>query len=299
LNGIRDVIVIGTGLIGTSIALAVQKRGVAVRLADRDAEALGQAVRLGAGQPLTAHGRLADLVVLAVPPAAVAPVLRDAQRARLGHHYTDVAGVKAPIIAAARDHGCDLSVFVPGHPMAGGEQAGPGAARADLFLGRTWALCPTEDACGRSVGVAREGAELTGAVPCELAPETHDRAAALISHLPHVVSSALAARLDDADSVALRLAGNGVRDVTRVAAGDVSLWLDVLGQNADLVAAELVTLIEDLQRAAREMRAGNNAALASLLRRGNNGRRRLLAESTGSDGGSPGNRPKAATEKTA
>jgi prephenate dehydrogenase len=276
---IRHALVIGTGLIGTSIALALRKRGVEVRLADSDDRALDEAVRLDAGRPLTATDRPADLVVLAMPPAAVALSLRDAQRARLGHLYTDVAGVKAPVVAAARKYGCDLSAFVPAHPMAGGEHAGPGAARADLFLGRTWAICPTAEVSRQSIGTVRAMAELSGAAPYELSPEVHDRAAALISHLPHVVSSALAARLENADAPALRLAGRGVRDVTRVAAGDVSLWLDILGQNADLVAAPLESVIEDLQGAARELRSGNHAALASLLQRGNNGRRRLLAES--------------------
>ena len=279
---VEHVTVVGTGLIGTSIALALVKCGVVVRLTDRAPAALEHAVRLGAGYPLAGQDRPADLVVLAVSPAAVAPVLRQAQQARMGSHYTDVAGVKAPIVEAARSQGCDLSTFVPGHPMAGGEQPGPGAARADLFVGRPWALCPARVVSARSVDVVRAVIEMVGAVPCDLTAEAHDEAAALISHLPHVVSSALAARLSDADPIALRLAGNGVRDVTRVAAGDVALWLDVLGHNAGPVAAALEDLIEELRGAVRDLRAGGSGgseALASVLRRGNDGRHRLLSGS--------------------
>jgi prephenate dehydrogenase len=283
VDAIEQVTIIGTGLIGTSIALALRKSGVVVHLTDRDPRALDEAVRLDAGRALTAGDRSADLVVLAVPPAAVAPALRDAQRAGIGRHYTDVAGVKAPIVAAARAHGCDMSVFVPGHPMAGGEQAGPGAARADLFTGRTWAICGTEEVSSRSLAVVLDAIERTGAMPYQVAAEAHDDAAAVISHLPHLVSSALAARLTDIDPVALRLAGRGVRDVTRVAAGDVPLWLDVLGHNAAPVAAALEALIDDLQDAARDLRSGDLGApsLASMLRRGNDGRRRLLAGDAG------------------
>jgi prephenate dehydrogenase len=275
---IEHVTVVGTGLIGTSIALAMRKSGVVVHLTDRNPQALDEAIRLGAGSARDIGDRPADLVVLAVPPAAVAPTLRDAQRAGFGHHYTDVAGVKAPIVAAARGHGCDLSVFVPGHPMAGGERSGPGAARADLFTGRTWAICRTDEVSSRSVDIVRCAVELAEAMPYEIAAAAHDDAAALISHLPHLVSSALAARLTQADPVAIRLAGRGVRDVTRIAAGDVALWLDILGHNAVPVAAVLDALIEDLREAARELRSGEpgTTALASLLRRGNDGRVRLL-----------------------
>ncbi|GAA2704320.1 prephenate dehydrogenase [Actinoplanes palleronii] len=288
MNTVEQAVIIGTGLVGTSVGLALRRAGVRVWLRDRDSRAVAEAVRLGAGHPLPATARPSvDLAVLAVPPAAVGEVLRDAQREGLAKHYTDVASVKAPIIVAAAGHGCDMRSFVPGHPMAGSEQSGPGAARADLFVGRTWALCPTAAVRPEAVATARALAELTGAAPTELSAEAHDRAAAIISHLPHLVSSALAAQLRTADSTALRLAGAGLRDVTRIAGGNVPLWLDILSQNADPVADTVDDLIEDLRHVAAELRsraaiADSNAspapALASLLDRGNDGRQRLMAE---------------------
>ncbi len=138
------VAVLGTGLIGTSVALALRERGAAVWLADEDPEAARLAANLGAGEPLP-DGAHADVAVIAVPPAAVAATLAAAQARTLAYCYTDVASVKQLPVAQARARGCDMTSYVPGHPLAGREKHGPAAARADLFLGRSWALCPTPE----------------------------------------------------------------------------------------------------------------------------------------------------------
>src|SRR5262245_10210674 len=126
------VIVVGTGLIGTSIALAMRERGAEVLLADRDEASLRVAVGLGAGQPRPggaagdpggATGGPADLAVLAVPPAAVAVTLLDAQKRGLAAVYTDVASVKALPLRQAAELGCDLTSYVAGHPLAGRERS--------------------------------------------------------------------------------------------------------------------------------------------------------------------------------
>ena len=147
------VAVIGTGLIGTSVALALREHGAGVWLADEDPEAARLAANLGAGEPLPETGAdgPADVAVIAVPPAAVAATLAAAQARRLAACYTDVASVKQLPVTQARALGCDMTSYVPGHPLAGREKHGPAAARADLFLGRTWALCPAAEtsAAGR------------------------------------------------------------------------------------------------------------------------------------------------------
>ena len=140
-----SVIVVGTGLIGTSIALALREHGVQVWLRDQDQEAEKLAADLGAGQPLPASGPpggQADLAVLAVPPPAIAAELHSAQERCLARGYTDVASVKEQPLAAARELGCNLATYLPGHPLSGRERSGPAAARADLFVGRPWVLCP-------------------------------------------------------------------------------------------------------------------------------------------------------------
>jgi prephenate dehydrogenase len=266
------VVVIGTGLIGTSAALALSRAGARVWLSDRDPAAAALAAELGAGQVLPAPGTQgdpatsprwlaappggpADLAVIAVPPASVAPVLAAAQRAGLARTYTDVASIKAQPLAQARAAGCDVTRYVPSHPLAGRERSGPAAARADLFLGRTWAVCPAPEAAPDAVAAVTALAVTCGAEPVVTDPSTHDRWVALISHAPHVVAAALAAQLA-APSVppeALELAGQGLRDTTRIAVGDTELWRQILTGNAGPVAAVLTAVAQALTTTAADL----------------------------------------------
>ena len=302
------VVIIGTGLIGTSVGLALRERGVRVWLADGDPRAAGLAASLGAGDLLPAGppaavpgsagvpdpaprsgdvpgsapvasgvsaaapgsagvpafapppGGPADLAVLAVPPDAVAPVLAAAQAAGLAACYTDVASVKARPLAAARALGCDLARYVPGHPLAGRERSGPAAARADLFHGRPWALCPAAETTPRAVACVTSLVTACGAEPVTAAADEHDRWVALVSHAPHVVASAMAARLASAPDGALALAGQGLRDVTRIAAGDTALWTQILLANAAGVSEVLALVADDLRQAAAALADAEAAA---------------------------------------
>lgn len=277
LLGVR-LVVLGTGLIGTSVALAARGRGAQVWLSDADAGAERLAADLGAGQALPAAGRLtdgvADLAVLAMPPAAVAPALAAAQGLDLARAYTDVASVKVLPVAQARSRGCDLASYVPGHPLAGRERSGPASARADLFLGRPWALCPLPETSPAALAAVRALVRACGAEDVEVEAARHDRFVALVSHLPHLVSAAMAARLAGAQPDALGLAGQGLRDVTRIAAGDASLWTSILTANAAPVASLLDAAAADLAAAGealREVADGNETAgkrIADLLSRG-------------------------------
>jgi prephenate dehydrogenase len=253
----RRVAVIGTGLIGTSAALALRHKGAEVWLSDSDAVAAELAADLGAGDVFDAGGPppsgSADMAVIAVPPAEVASVLASAQQAGLARCYTDVASVKAMPLARARAAGCDISRYVPGHPLAGRERSGPAAARADLFLGRTWALCPAPETTAGAVAAVTAMVTACGAEPVVTDAVTHDRWVALVSHAPHVVAAGMAARLapDSVPPDALSLAGQGLRDATRIAAGDPGLWMQILAGNAGPVAEVLAAVAGDLAEAAR------------------------------------------------
>ncbi|MFI9551795.1 prephenate dehydrogenase [Nonomuraea endophytica] len=277
---LETVLVLGTGLVGTSIGLALRQRGVTVLLADRDLGAVRLAREMGAGQEWHS-GEQVDLAIIAVPPDHVATELRGLQRRDSARFYTDVSSVKAMPIARAVELGCDMGLYVASHPMAGREKAGPGAARADLFLGRPWALCPTEAARPEAKRAVLELIELCGANPVEVSAEEHDRAVALVSHAPHVAASAVAARLSDASDVALGLAGQGVRDVTRIAGSDPGLWLGILSGNAAPVAEVLEAVSRDLTEAAAALRAlaeGDQSAgpdVTRLLKRGVAGHGRI------------------------
>jgi prephenate dehydrogenase len=259
------VLVSGTGLVGTSVALALRAKGAEVWLSDRDEATARLAADLGAGTVVPdlrdAKG-IADVAVLAMPPAAVAAALALGQEHGVADVYTDVASVKGLPVRQARELGCDLSSYVPGHPLAGRERHGPAAARADLFLGRTWALCPLPETSPAAVEAVTALVLACGADPVITDPETHDQWVALVSHVPHLVAAAMAARL--APSVvpadALRLAGQGLRDVTRIAAGDSALWTQILSANAGPVAEVLGAVAVDLSAAARALGASARPA---------------------------------------
>jgi prephenate dehydrogenase len=280
------IAVIGTGLVGTSIALALREHGSMVWLTDSDPAAARLAADLGAGELLPdATNDPADVAVIAVPPAAVAAALAEAQTRNLAHSYTDVASVKQLPVAQARNQGCDLTCYVPGHPLAGREKHGPAAARADLFLGRTWALCPLPETSETAIAAVTELVRTCGAVPVRTDPAAHDRWVALISHAPHLVAAAMAARLEEAPGEALDLAGQGLRDVTRIAAGDTALWTQILSANAAPVAEVLAAVAADLAEAARVLAEGDDSdkAVAALLDRGQAG----VARIPGKHGGAP------------
>ena len=280
------VAVIGTGLIGTSVALALREHGVSVWLADTDPEAARLAANLGAGVPLPDPGPeidRADVAVIAVPPSAVAATLAAAQARGLASCYTDVASVKQLPVSQARALGCDMTSYVPGHPLAGREKHGPAAARADLFLGRTWALCPAPETSEQAVDTITTLVKTCGAVPVRTDAAAHDRWVALVSHAPHLVAAAMAARLEAAPAEALDLAGQGLRDVTRIAAGDTGLWTQILAANAEPVAEVLAAVAADLAEAARMLTEGDPKSVATLLDIGQAG----VARIPGKHGGAP------------
>jgi prephenate dehydrogenase len=274
------VVVIGTGLMGTSVALALRAARAQVWLADQNADALRLAVSLGAGHPLPAAGLAegpADVAVLAVPPAAVAGQLRAAQSRHLARCYTDVASVKELPLAQARELGCDMTSYVPGHPLSGRERSGPAAARADLFTGRPWVVCPQPANAAADVALVTRLAAACGAQPVCVAAADHDEWVALVSHAPHAVAAAMAARLGSAPASALALAGQGLRDVTRVAAPGAGMWVQILAANAGPVGAVLRDVAADLSAVADALAsivAGDEQAVkqvADLLQRGSAG----------------------------
>lgn len=283
-------LIIGTGLIGTSVALALREQGTEVWLNDADADAAKLAADLGAGTAvpdLRDATAIADVAVLAMPPDGVAGALALAQDLGLAACYTDVASVKSMPVSQARELGCDLVSYVPGHPLAGRERHGPAAARADLFLGRAWALCPLPETSPDAVSAVTGLAAACGADVVTAEAATHDRWVALVSHAPHLVAAAMAARLapSSVPADALLLAGQGLRDVTRIAAGDTALWTQILGANALPVADVVSALAQDLAEAARALAGpgGPGTAVTDLLGRGRAGAARI----PGKHGGQP------------
>ncbi|POM24966.1 prephenate dehydrogenase [Actinomadura rubteroloni] len=237
--------VVGTGLIGTSVALAARRRGVAVYLSDRDPVAARTAAALGAGRAEPPPGPV-DLAVLAVPPSRVAAVLAERQGGGLARAYTDVASVKSAPECAVLATAPDPSQFVGGHPLGGRERSGPLAATAELFHGRPWALVPHAGTAPDAFDLALDLVALCGAAPVVLSAREHDETVALTSHVPHLAASLMAARLLDGPAGTPLLAGQGLRDTTRIAGGSARLWADILRGNAAAVAAVLRALNADV-----------------------------------------------------
>jgi prephenate dehydrogenase len=248
---IGSVLVVGSGLIGASVGLACRALGLTVWLEDADPAVVSVAQERGAGLagPPDADP---DLVIVAVPPSSAASVVRDLLSQYLNATVSDVASTKAHLQQEVEGTGADMSRFVPGHPLAGREVSGPGAARADLFADRVWALAPTERTDpGRTAAMA-ELVTRFGAVPVVTSAQAHDRAVALTSHTPQVVASMVAAGLSELGDAEVRLSGQGLRDVTRLAASDPDLWTQILTSNALPVAEALDGLIARLE----QVRAG-------------------------------------------
>jgi prephenate dehydrogenase len=243
------VLVIGAGLIGTSIALACARAGHEVLLQDTRRSHLRTAAGLGAGRAV-AEGDHAGLVVVAVPPRALAASIVSALTTFPDAVVTDVGSVKSRPLrdVAAEVDAAALRRYVGSHPMAGSERSGPLAASPALFEGRPWAITPHETTDPAAVELVTQLATLCGATVVTMAPEEHDRAVARTSHLPHLMSALVAGRLADAPAEHLALSGQGLRDVTRIAGSDPGLWEQIVGLNAEALAGLLGELRGDLDR---------------------------------------------------
>jgi len=261
--------IIGTGLLGTSVGLACRRAGLEVLLSDAVTAHVRTARGLGAGRQRQQSDR-PQLVVVAVPPAQLGAVIVDAlaQTQEYGAVVTDVGSVKSSPLREVLDKGADVRRYVGSHPMAGSERSGPLAGTAALFDGRPWAITPHADADPVVVALVEELARLCGAVPVMLDPDAHDRAVARTSHLPHLMSALVAGRLADAPADHLALSGQGVRDVTRIAAGDPALYGQIVSGNASAVTDLLGEVRAQLDALIAAVSSGDQAALRTLLELG-------------------------------
>ena len=241
-------LVIGAGLVGASVGCALTEEGEQVHLSDLLSSHARVAASLGAG---TVESPVADevrLVVVAVPPAALTTVIP----AALEHYphavVTDVGSVKAGVLHELWNSGADLSRYVGSHPMAGSQRTGPVTARSDLFLDRTWVITPHRRSAPAGVEVIRELVKLCRAREVVMDVEVHDAAVARVSHLPHLMSVLMAERLTEMGADQLELAGQGLRDVTRIAGSDPILWQQIIGANSVALLPELRAVQDQLSR---------------------------------------------------
>ena len=266
--------VVGAGLLGTSVGLAAQRAGLEVWLTDANHEHVRTASGLGAGRPAPDEG-VAQLTVVAVPPDHIAELVVEALER--GGVVTDVGSVKSLPLTQVSDHVEEdlLACYVGGHPMAGSERSGPLAASAALFDGRPWAITPHTHSSPEAVDLVEALARMCGAEPVRLSPVEHDRAVARTSHLPHLLAVLTAGQLAEAQPEHLSLSGQGVRDVTRIAAGDPDMWGQIIRANNSAVSEILRDVQVDLERLVEVLASGDEERLDDILTRGVTGTRAI------------------------
>lgn len=274
---VRDLdptVVIGAGLLGASIGAALTRAGVTVHLTDAVLSHALVAASLGAGTTDRPDPAAVRLVVVATPPRSLAAVVGEALDRYPNAVITDVGSVKGRVLRQLQATGRDLSRYLGSHPMAGSQHSGPTSARADLFVDRTWVVTPHRQVTEATADRIRTLIEACGARYTAFTPEDHDRAVAQVSHLPQLVSVLMADHLLGIPSGHLELAGQGLRDVTRIAASDPDLWEQIIAGNVDAlrpeledVRAKLDELIAALDDPAHKVRA--------FLQRGVHGTRQI------------------------
>lgn len=237
---LSPVVIIGTGLIGASVGCALSAAGERVHLSDLVGSHAMVAASRGAGTVEPVEAADVRLVVVAVPPGQLADVVASALKTYPKATVTDVGSVKGTLINDLRTRKASgLRRYVGSHPMAGSHEAGPLTARADLFTDRTWVVAPHDTASAHAVLDVQELARRCGAQVVTLGPAHHDEAVAEVSHVPHLLSVVMGGQLHEVPPEHLRLAGQGLRDVTRISGGDPRLWQQIIAANREAVVGLL------------------------------------------------------------
>jgi prephenate dehydrogenase len=268
--------VVGTGLIGGSIGLALRRRGWHVTGDDRDPAVAARALAIGALDAVGLDPN-AEITFLATPVRAVADAAKEALATSHGT-VTDVGSVKASIVDAVGD-----PRFIGGHPMAGSEQEGVDGADPDLFAGAVWVLTPTAATDDRALTALRAVIAELGADAVSLAPDHHDALVAVVSHVPHLTAASLMRMADDRATehrALLRLAAGGFRDMTRIASGHPGIWPDICAENRTAIVDVLDGLLASLTEVRAIVADDDRDGLLTMLERARTARANLPSRIT-------------------
>lgn len=263
---VRSVRIVGAGLIGTSIGLALAAKNVPVEMVDVDSRNQGLA------KDLTGATSLSDpeLIILATPLRALSQVINEQYRLNPNSTFMDVCSVKVEPLQKVKASALPLRQFVGTHPMAGREVGGAESARADLFLSRSWIITPDSQSDPESISKVKSLIQLLGATCVELDAASHDAAVARVSHLPQITATLLAGSLHGVAPEWLDLAGAGLRDTTRIAASDENLWKEIINSNSHEIKGLLTKLHNEI--GAMIDAVDDQEKIAAIMRKGNDGR---------------------------
>ena len=265
---IKHVRIVGTGLIGTSIALGLARAGITLELEDRDPNSRALATdllksHLGGGAP--------EIVVIATPPEAVAETIVKEFASNPKSIFIDVSSVKTKVINEIDALSASGLTFIATHPMAGREVGGAHSAQGDLFQGRAWIVTPSATVSESDVDLVCELISILGATVYRMSAQEHDALMASISHLPQLLSTALATSISNLGS-GLELAGQGLRDMTRIANSDSKLWVEIIKNNRDYIKESLDRFSSVIGALDEAMRNLDGDAIAKIFEEGKSGR---------------------------
>jgi len=283
----KRIALVGIGLIGSSLALAIRRHGLAehVAVSTRSAETLLRASQIGLGDSYhedpTVAVSDADLVIVSVPVGASGAVARQiAGSLKPGAILTDVGSTKNSVIAQMRPHVPAGVHFIPGHPLAGTEKSGPDAGFAELFENRWCILTPLPGTEPDAIEKLSAFWRACGSTIDIMDPEHHDMVLAIVSHLPHIIAYNIVGTADDLESVTksevIKYSASGFRDFTRLAASDPTMWRDVCLHNKDAILEMLARFSEDLSALQRAIRWGDGEKLFDLFTRTREVRRSII-----------------------
>lgn len=277
----QQITILGPGLLGGSLALALKKQGLCQRVHawSRRAETRAQAMQTDWCDAVFDQAEKAcvdsDLVVICTPVETIVPLLEQvAASLASGALVTDVGSTKSLICHLARGVSGDFH-FIGSHPMAGSERAGMAHASSELFEGAACILTPLDDAVDTEIARLQQLWEAVGMHVVTATPEKHDEIVAHISHLPHLLASSLCSYLADKEPDWKQLAGGGLRDTTRVAAGDPGLWQQILVQNREEVLRAIDGFENELHAMKTALLDKDTPAVLKKLTRGKNYRDQL------------------------
>ena len=286
---IKQLTIIGVGLIGGSLARALKQAGYCQSVVGcgRTETELQRAVELGVvdrySLDIAEAVQGADVVLLAVPLGSMESCFRAMQ----GHLnpdavITDAGSAKASVVAAARAVFADglPAGFVPGHPIAGNEQSGVEASFVELYQGRRVILTPLESSSPEAIETVRAMWQQAGAIVDEMGVEHHDEVLAATSHLPHMLAYGLVdtlVRMDESEEI-FRLAAGGFRDFTRIASSDPVVWRDICLANRTALLAIMESYQVDLEKLTQLVRDADGEALGEIFQRAKSARDRFVGQ---------------------
>ena len=265
--------VIGCGLIGTSIALRLKELGESIWLEDKNAENLALANDLIGNQD--PEPKTFDLIVIATPISEIFNILRNLKKFNDESTVIDIGGLKSKLLLEVEELRDIAPLFVSAHPMAGREFSGPNNARADLFEGRAWLISKTTLTTPKSLDEAKKLGLKLGATTYELSPKEHDSTIAAISHMPQILSSLMGNLLNNEDPLSLNFAGQGLRDVSRLADSDKEMWSHLLQENSEELIPRIEAAVDLLQKLQKDLSTNEVTNIERFLESGKTGRNKI------------------------